>query len=125
MVERMERRRYTHVLLILSLTAVGCVSVPHRARADLRRQQYLATHRGTPVDVAMAIEAGHVSPGMDRDQVLAVLGQPVRVAEFSRSHIEIWLYPANRFHQDQLHSHGAGSFRLVFLDQRLSTIEPV
>ena len=125
MVESMRKRVHGYLLLMFVLTAGGCASAPRFARADLRRQQYLATHREVPVDIAVAINAGHVSLGMDRDQVRAVLGEPVRIAEFSRSHAEIWLYPASRFHQDQMHSHGAESFRLVFLGERLSTIEPV
>lgn len=125
MFQRMRKPLCAYVFTMFALTAVGCASVPRLARADLRRQQYLATHRGIPVDIALAIEAGHVSPGMDRDQVLAVLGQPVRTSAFPRSHAEIWLYPASRLHQDQIHAHGAASFRLVFLDERLSMIEPI
>ena len=74
MVERMRTHLCGYVLLMFALTSVGCASAPRFARADLRRQQYLASHRGIPVDVALAIDAGHVSLGVDRDQVRAVLG---------------------------------------------------
>lgn len=113
------------VFMTFTLTGAGCASMPPLTRADLRQQRYLSTHRGISAEFARAIEAGHVSRGMDRDQVTAVLGDPVRKSAYSRSYAEIWLYPASRFHQDGMHAHGATSFRLVFLADRLSTIEPI
>ena len=126
MVEGM-RTQPGHCVIVVGLlaTIAGCASAPRIERADVRRQLYLAAHQGISADLAAAIDSGHVLPGMDRDQVRAVLGQPIRVTEFSRSHAEIWLFPASRLHQDKMHSHGAASFRLVFIDQRLSTIDPI
>lgn len=102
-----------------------CVYVPLRKRADFRKQQYFASHRELAPDTAKAIDSGHVIPGMDREQVWVVLGDPVRKSVFSSGHVEVWLYPAVRLHQDQLHSHGTESFRLVFMDDRLVIIEPI
>ncbi len=60
------------------------------------------------------------------------MGDPVRHRVFSgdtsgsrRATVEVWLYPAHKLHQDQLHSHGAISFRLTFIDGRLAIIEPI
>lgn len=123
MVEGMRKRLGAGGLIMFALTAAACASAPHLVGAPARRQQYLASHTGIPADLAAAIDVGHVSPGMNRDQVRAVLGQPLRITAFSRSHAEIWMFPASRFHQDQMRSHGAASFRLVFIDDRLSMIE--
>lgn len=116
-------------ILALSLGAMlmlsACVYVPLRQRAAFREQQYFATHRELPPEIRNAIDTGHVILGMDREQVWTVLGDPVRKAIFSSGRFESWLYPANRLHQDQLHSHGANSFRLVFIDGRLALVEPI
>lgn len=110
-------------LLLFSVTA--CVSVPLRGRQQYRREQYLASQREVSPRIAQAIESGHVVPGMDREQVWVVLGDPVRKALFSAGKVEVWLYPSGRFHQDPVHSHGASSFRLVFIDGLLQLIEPI
>lgn len=107
----------------VALTSSACVSVPLRQRADFRKDEYFARHRDLPPDVAKAIDAGHVILGRDREQGWTVLGDPVRKAIFSSGRFEAWLYPAHRLHQDQLHSHGADSFRLIFIDGRLAVIE--
>ena len=112
-------------LFSLFVMLAACVYVPLRQRATFRQQQYLATHREVPQDIAKAIDTGHVLLGMDRELVWTVLGDPVRKATFSASKYEVWLYPAARLHQDQRHSHGADSFRLVFIDGRLVIIEPI
>ena len=125
MVESVRKRLRGIVLMMFASTASGCATGPHLLGGADRRQQYLAAHTGIPADLASAIDVGHVSPGMNRDQVRAVLGQPLRITAFSRSHAEIWLFPVSRFHQDQMHSHGAVSFRLVFIGDRLTTIEPI
>lgn len=109
----------------MTVTLSACVDVPLRRRAAVRQQQYLASHREVPPEIAKAIDTGHVLLGMDRDQVWTVLGDPVRKATFSSSKVDVWLYPAVRLHQDQLHAHGVDSFRLVFMDGRLTLIEPI
>lgn len=125
MVESVPKGFPACLLTVFACAAYGCATGPHLAGAADRRQQYLATHAGIPADLATAIDVGHVSPGMSREQVRAVLGEPVRVTAFSRSDSEIWLFPVSRFHQDQMHSHGAASFRLLFIADRLTTIEPI
>lgn len=112
-------------LFSLCVMLSACVDVPLRQRAAFRQQQYLSTHREVPRDIAKAIDTGHVLLGMDREQVWTVLGDPVRKTTFSASKCDVWLYPSFRLHQDQLHSHGADSFRLVFIDGRLAIIEPI
>ena len=110
-------------LLLLSMTA--CVYVPLRGRQQYRREQYLASHREVSPTIASAIETGHVVSGMDREQVWVVVGDPVRKSLFPAAKAEVWLYPSVRFHQDPAHSHGASSFRLVFIDGILRVIEPI
>ncbi|MBI3491393.1 MAG: hypothetical protein HY047_06370 [Acidobacteria bacterium] len=110
-------------LLLLSVTA--CVYVPLRGRPQYRREQYFANHRELSPTIANAIETGHVVPGMDREQVWVVVGDPVRKSLFAAANVEVWLYPSVRFHQDPAHSHGASSFRLVFIDGILRIIEPI
>jgi len=110
-------------LLLLSTTA--CAHVPPRGRQQYRREQYLASHRELPPTIAKAIETGHVVPGMDREQVWVVGGDPVRKTTFSATRTDVWLYPAARFHQDPVHSHGVSLFRLVFIDGVLRLIEPI
>lgn len=111
--------------LVLLLVVGACVHVPPRGRQQYRRELYFASHRELPPAIAKAIETGHVVPGMDQEQVWVVLGDAVRKARFPESKIEVWLYPAVRFHQDPVHSHGASSFRLVFIDGVLRVIEPI
>lgn len=111
------------ILLVLSVTA--CVYMPLRGRQQYRREQYFASHRELSPTISNAIETGHVVPGMDREQVWVVVGDPVRKSLFPASKVEVWLYPSVRFHQDPAHSHGASSFRLVFIDGILRIIEPI
>ena len=120
----LSRFRFTvATLLLLSMTA--CVYVPLRGRQQYRREQYFASHRELSPTIANAIETGHVVPGMDREQVWVVVGDPVRKALFPAAKTEVWLYPSVRFHQDPAHSHGASSFRLVFVDGILRVVEPI
>ena len=108
----------------LTLTA-GCMHLPMRAQQDFRRQQFFATHREISPSVANAINAGHVILDMDREEVWVVLGDPVWKSMFRAGAVEVWLYPAVRLHQDVMHSRGAVTFRLVFIDGRLRVIEPL
>lgn len=110
-------------MLLLSMTA--CVYVPLRGRQQHRRGQYFASHRELSPTIANAIEAGHVVSGMDQEQVWVVVGDPVRKSLFPAANVEVWLFPSVRFHQDPAHSHGASSFRLVFIDGILRVIEPI
>ena len=107
------------------LLSSACVYVPLRKRAAFREQQYFAAHRELSPEIRTAIETGHIIVGIDCERVWTVLGDAVRKAVFSSGRFEAWLYPAHRLHQDQLHSHGAASFRLVFVDGRLVVIEPI
>lgn len=110
-------------VLLLALTA--CVHVPPRGRQQYRRDEYFATRRELSPTIANAIQTGHVVVGMDREQVWVVAGDPVRKSLFPAAKSEVWLYPSARFHQDPAHSHGASSFRLVFVDGILRVIEPI
>lgn len=113
-------------LIVCAVALVGaCAHVPLRQRAAFREQQYLADHRELTPEIRKAIHDDHVIVGMDREQVWTVLGDPDHKQTFSSRRSEAWLYQARRLHQDQLHSHGAASFRLVFIDDRLVLIEPI
>lgn len=110
---------------VLGVLLSACIHVPLRQRAEFRKQQYFAAHREMAPGTVKAIDTGHVIPGMDREQVWVVLGDPLRKKEFSPGGVEVWLYPSTRLHQDQMHSHGAETFRLVFMNGRLAIIEPI
>lgn len=104
----------------------ACVHVPLRARASYRRAEYLESHRELPPRIADAIDRGHVVTGMDQEQVVVVLGQPLKRTSYGGAPpAEVWLYPGHRFHQDQVRTHGATLFRLVFVDGRLLLFEPL
>lgn len=114
------------LLLIVSTVVLGtgCMHVPASRRAVPRREAYLRSQRELSPRVADAIAAGHVLIGMDRAQVQAVLGDPVRRTVFDTkgAATEVWIYPAVRLHQG--HTHAGGTlYRLVFVDGRLSVIE--
>ena len=113
------------VTVALLMSFAGCVYVPLRGRQQYRRDQYFANHGELSPVIAQAIENGHVVPGMDREQVWVVVGDPVRKSLFPDGHVEVWLYPSGRFHQDPVHSHGSSLFRLVFIDGILRIIEPI
>ncbi len=110
----------------VSLLASACVHVPSSRRAGPRREAYLRSQRELPPRIAEAIATGHVIVGMDRDQVKAVLGEPVKTTVFTTRDgvTEIWIYPAVRLHQGHMHADGT-LFRLVLTAGRLALIEPL
>ncbi len=108
------------------LFASSCVLIPFRKGASERLAEYLETHREVPPAIADAMDHGHVALGMDQTQVVVVLGQPLKRTEYGGSPpFEVWLYPGDRFHQEPLRTHGATLFRLVFIDARLVSFEPL
>ena len=113
------------VAMSVLLVTAACASVPLRERQQYRREQYFATHAELSPTIAQAIQTGHVVPGMDREQVWVVVGDPVKKSLFPASKAEVWLYPTVKFHQDPAHSHGASSFRLVFVNGILLFIDPI
>ena len=85
---------------------------------------YLAVHRGVTPAIADAMERGHVTVGMDPEQVRAVLGPPVQESEGGGSPaIDRWLYPGHVFHQDHFRFGASSLYRLVFIDGRLRLVE--
>lgn len=114
------------VVVSASILTSACASVAPSSRQRFRVEQYLSTHGELLPSVRKAIEDGHVIVGMDREQVRAVLGLPVKATEFGRErHIQIWIYPGYRLHQDQLRADKAWLFRLVLIDGVLTIIEPI
>ena len=110
-------------LLFASWTA-GCVHVPLRERAAFRLAEYLDNHAEVAPSVAEAMRQGHVTLGMDEEQVLAVLGEPVRRVRYDRAATpQVWIYRGHKLHQG--YAHGASLYRLVFLDGRLRVLEPI
>ena len=116
---------FKFIVIPVLLVAAGCVSVPLRDRQQYRREQYFATLRELSPTITNAIATGHVVPGMDRQQVWVVVGDPAKKSLFPNAKAEVWLYPPVKFHQDPVHSHGASSFRLVFVNGILQFIEPI
>jgi hypothetical protein len=123
-------REYTMKLLTrpvavaVLILAIGCVHVPLRARQDFRRQQFFATHREVSPAVTEAVNTGHVIIGMDQEEVWVVVGDPIRKTIFRGGTVEVRFYPAVRFHQGP-RTRGADLFRLVFVNGRLTVIEPM
>jgi hypothetical protein len=79
-----------------------------------------------PPDIAEAISQSHVILTMDKDQVIAAVGQPDIRSRFGGARYpEVWLYRVARFHQDLPRSHGTSFFRIVFLSGRVNFIEPL
>ena len=108
--------------LLLAATS-ACVHVPLRERAAYRLDEYFASH-GEIAPVAYAMRRGHIALGMDEEQVLAVLGNPVRRTRYEgRGAAQVWTYRGHQLHQG--YAHGASLYRLVFLDGRLRVLEPI
>ena len=104
--------------------AARCVHVPLRERAGFRLEEYFDNHRELPPPVADAMRRGHVTLGMDEEQVLAVLGEPVRRVRFDGpGAAQVWIYRGYKLHQG--YAHGASLYRLVFLEGRLRVLEPL
>ena len=112
--------------LFAALVVSSCVHVPPSRRAGPRREAYLQRVRELPPSIADAIAKGHVIAGMDREQVKVVLGEPVKSTVFRSPErlTEVWIYPAVRLHQGQLHSDGGSLFRLVLVNGKLAVVEP-
>ena len=120
------RRASVSVILCASAWVASCAYIPLSARASYRMEQYLSTHQELLPSVLDAIRNGHVVVGMDREQVVVVLGVPVKTATYRRDReVEVWIYPGHRLHQDQMRGDKAWLFRLVFIDDVLRLIEPI
>ncbi len=116
------------VVVTLSLPAlsISCTHLPASAYASVRQARYFSENREVLPSIRKAIEQGHVVPGMDREQVWTVLGEPVRRTTFKREPvIEIWLYQGYKLHQDQMRADRAELFRAVFRDGILVILEPL
>jgi len=120
--------RFWIVALAFMLLApsAGCAHLPPSAFASVRKARYFSEKRELPPSIRSAIEDGHVVPGMDREQVWTVLGEPVQRRTFTHEAvIEIWLYQGHKLHQDQVRADRAGLFRAVFRDGILVILEPL
>jgi hypothetical protein len=116
--------RWPAAFLVL-LTLVGCAHGSPESAAK-RSSRYLSAHPATPPDISDAIKQGHVILAMDKDEVVAAAGEPDIRSRFGGARYpEVWLYRAARFHQDLPRSHGSSFFRIVFLNGRVSFIEPL
>jgi outer membrane protein assembly factor BamE (lipoprotein component of BamABCDE complex) len=116
--------RWPAAFLVL-LSLVGCAHGSPESAAT-RSSRYLSAHPGTSSDIAEAIRQRKVILGMDKDQVVAAVGQPDIRSRFGGARWpEVWLYRASRLYQDILRSHGASFFRIAFADDRVSAVEPL
>ena len=103
-----------------------CAHIPVHKSAGERLGEYLKTHPELPPRIADAMDRGHVVLGMDQEQVVVVLGQPLKRTQYGgRPPAEVWLYPGDRIHQDPFRTHGATLFRVVFVGARLALFEPL
>jgi hypothetical protein len=113
-------------VFVVAAAPWGCVNLPRSAFASVRRAEYFASHGELPPGIRTAIENGHVLVGMDREQVIVVLGQPLRRALSKRNdNAEAWIYRGYKLHQDPFHLQGAGLVRIIFLKGRVAMIEPL
>ena len=114
------------LLFVLLVPSAGCAHLPPSAFASVRKARFFSEKRELPPSIRIAIEQGHVVPGMDREQVWTVLGEPVQRRTFTHDPvIEIWLYQGHKLHQDQVRADRAGLFRAVFRDGILVILEPL
>ena len=112
------------VTLVAAFWTAGCAHVPLRERAAFRLAEYFENGREVPPAVAEAMQRGHVTLGMDEEQVVAVLGEPVRRVRYDGPGApQVWIYQGHKLHQG--YAHGASLYRLVFLDGRLRVSEPI
>jgi hypothetical protein len=110
--------------LLFVLWTAGCVHVPLRERAAFRLSQYFEHHSEVAPSVAEAMQRGHVTLGMDAEQVFAVLGEPVRRVRYDGAGApQVWIVRGHKLHQG--YAHGASLYRLVFLEGRLRVLEPI
>lgn len=115
------------LLALLSLALTG--SCAHNSSADSvgeRQAKYFGTHPNVPREIAKAIRSGRIVLGMDREQVSAALGEPLRrKISASESDLEWWLYPSVKLLQDHFRSQGAFLFKIVFRDGRVASIDAI
>ena len=72
-----------------------------------------------------AIRLGHIVPGMDRGQVTAALGEPIRKIHSSKTTgMEHWLYRMAKLHQEELRGRGWSFVRITFLEGRVIMLNP-
>lgn len=109
----MRRLMFLPGLLMIAACTTG-VAGPDTAAA------YLGTHPTTASSIARAIRDGHVIAAMDREQVVASVGAPIRRQTYGD--YEVWLYRSDRFHQGAA-SHGATLVRMTFNRGRVASIE--
>lgn len=123
---RARRAVLPSVACVCAVLVAACAHVPAADYAVVRRDAYLRSQVELPSAIARAIAEGHVITGMNRQQVTAVLGKPVKVTRFVRDQrvTEVWIYPAARLHQGTLRVDDGSLFRLVITDDRLLVIEP-
>ena len=112
-------------IVLVAATTFGCASLPRGPYAGGRQADYLRSHPELTPEIARAIDTGHLLLGMNPMQVWVVLGDPLQKKRFATSAVEVWLYGPGRLHQDQLHSHGNDSFRVVFFENKLALIETI
>lgn len=114
------------VALALAAVFLASCASADRGFSAARTERYLQDHGELAPAVRKSMERGHVLMGMDLEQVQAVLGDPVQKKSFpGRSPVESWLYPAARLHQGHYRYSGGTLLRLVFIDGRLSLLEPI
>lgn len=117
-----EKKRIWLLAAAAALALSACAPVPRPGNASEGRAAYLKAHRELPPTIAEAIESGALMLGMNPQQVVAVLGQPLsRRAHGGTPPVEVWqarVHQSGRWHSGTL-------FRLVFVGGRLALIEPV
>jgi hypothetical protein len=72
-----------------------------------------------------AIRLGHIVPGMDRGQVKAALGEPIRTIHPSKTpSLEHWLYRIDKLHQEQFRGRGWSFVRITLRDGVVIRVDP-
>jgi hypothetical protein len=111
-------------LLLLSTTVAFAGSQVDETPGS-RERPTLVKNGDADKAIREAVRIGHIVPGMDRGQVTAALGEPIRKVRSPKTlGLEHWLYRMEKLHQEQFRGRGWSFVRITFRDGRVVAIDP-
>ncbi len=110
--------------LLLSTTVVFAgTQLPENTRQPW--EAYFGENNDASQVIREAVRLGHIVPGMDRGQVTAALGEPIRKVHSSKTpDMEHWYYRVEKLHQEQFRGRGWSLVRITFRDGRVIKVDP-
>lgn len=110
--------------LLLSTTVVYAgTRLPENSQQPW--EAYFGENRDASHVIKEAVRLGHIVPGMDRGQVTAALGEPIRKVHSSTTpDMEHWYYRLEKVHQEQFRGRGWSLVRITFRDDRVIKVDP-